>query len=74
MAEALRDLYAVETEAASIGIQPTKKEFKGHYTLVVFPFLKQSKSSPEKTAQAIGRIQTKKEGIVRDFNVVKGFP
>lgn len=74
VAEALHDLYAVETAAASIGIQPTKKEFKGHYTLVVFPFLKQSKSSPEKTAQAIGEwIQTKKEGIVRDFNVVKGF-
>lgn len=74
VAEALNDLYAVEIKPETISIQPTKKEFKGHYTLVVFPFLRQSKSSPEQTAQAIGEwIQSKKEGIVRDFNVVKGF-
>ena len=37
-----------------VQLQKTKKEFEGHLTLVVFPFLKMSKKGPEQTAQEIG--------------------
>ena len=39
---ALKALYGIEPEMSAIQLQKTKKEFEGHLTLVVFPFLKAS--------------------------------
>lgn len=50
-----------------------EKEFKGHLTLVVFPFLRMSKKSPEQTAQEIGEYLLRNEPAVAEFNVIKGF-
>ncbi|MDR2680805.1 MAG: arginine--tRNA ligase, partial [Tannerella sp.] len=69
---AIKELYNVEIETVSL--QKTKREYKGHLTLVVFPFLKASRKSPELTAQEIGtRLLASDPELVAGFNVVKGF-
>ena len=50
----IKELYGADITSNQIQLQKTKKEFKGHLTLVVFPFLRTSKKSPEQTAQEIG--------------------
>ena len=69
----IKELYGAEVAANQIQLQKTKKEFKGHLTLVVFPFLRASKKSPEQTAQEIGEYLLKKEPAIAEFNVIKGF-
>ena len=69
----IKELYGAEVPAAQIQLQKTKKEFKGHLTLVVFPVLRTSKKSPEQTAQEIGEYLQKNEPAVSEFNVIKGF-
>jgi arginyl-tRNA synthetase len=59
--------------AAVVQMQKTKKEFEGHLTLVVFPFLKMSRKGPEQTAQEIGEYLKANEPAVAAFNVIKGF-
>lgn len=44
---AINMLYGQEVPAKMVQLQKTKKEFEGHLTLVVFPFLKMSKKGPE---------------------------
>jgi arginyl-tRNA synthetase len=56
-----------------LSLAPTKKEFEGSYTFVVFPFLKQSQLSPEATATQLGTYLKTHVAAVKDFNVVKGF-
>ncbi|MDH6356693.1 arginyl-tRNA synthetase [Parabacteroides sp. PF5-9] len=69
----LQTLYGAAVEADQIQLQTTKKEFKGHLTLVVFPFLRISKKSPEQTAQEIGEYLQTQAPAVAGFNVIKGF-
>lgn len=70
---ALQALYGQEVNEAQIQLQKTKKEFEGHLTLVVFPFLRISKKKPEETAQEIGQYLKDNTDMVADFNVIKGF-
>ncbi|MCU0450569.1 MAG: arginine--tRNA ligase [Bernardetiaceae bacterium] len=65
--------FGVEVAPAEITLQPTKKEFAGHYTLVVFPFVKLTKKSPEETARLLGEYLAQHMPEVAGFNVVKGF-
>ena len=51
---AIKTLYGQDVPGKMVQLQKTKKEFEGHLTLVVFPFLKMSKKAPEQTAQEIG--------------------
>nr|WP_321523375.1 arginine--tRNA ligase [uncultured Macellibacteroides sp.] len=69
----VKELYGADIETTQIQLGKTKKEFKGHLTLVVFPFLKISRKSPEQTAQALGEYLLKKEPAIAAFNVIKGF-
>ena len=70
---ALKALYGQEVPAGQVQLQKTKKEFKGHLTLVVFPFLRMSRKGPEQTAQEIGNYLKENTNVVADYNVVKGF-
>ncbi len=70
---AIKELYLADMEASQITLQKTKKEFKGHYTLVTFPLLKVSRKKPEDTAHEIGTWLTANTPIVAGFNVIKGF-
>ena len=70
----LKALYGQDVPAAQVQLQKTKKEFEGHLTLVVFPFLRMSKKGPEQTAQEIGEYLLANEpSLVAKFNVIKGF-
>ena len=69
ISEVLRELYDVESTPE---LQETRKEFTGDLTLVVFPFVRIAKKSPEAVAQEIGALLLSK-GAVSAFNVVKGF-
>jgi arginyl-tRNA synthetase len=70
---ALNELYHAHVDASQITLQKTKKEFKGHYTLVTFPLLKISKKNPEQTAQEIGNYLMDKTSFIAEYNVIKGF-
>jgi len=70
---AIKTLYGEEVSADQVQLQKTKKEFEGHLTLVVFPFLRISKKKPEVTAQEIGEYLVQNENVISKFNVIKGF-
>lgn len=72
-AEAIAALYSVETEPSTLQVSVTRKEFEGDYTLVVFPLLRISKSSPENTGNAIGEYLVANVPEIAGFNCVKGF-
>lgn len=73
IAEALNTLYGMDMVAKDVALQPTKKEFEGDYTLVVFPYVKLAKKRPEEVAQEIGeKVQSLSE-LVTGFNIIKGF-
>ncbi len=71
--DAVKALYGAEADASQITLQTTKKEFKGHYTLITFPLLKISKKNPEQTAREIGEYLLKNCPMVSEYNVIKGF-
>ena len=73
VAAALKELYGVEIGAGEVALEKTKKEFEGHYTFVVFPYLRASKKKPEVTAQEVGEYVAAHTDAVASFNVIKGF-
>ena len=71
---AIKSLYGQDVPEKMVQLSATKKEFEGHLTLVVFPFLKMSRKAPEATAQEIGEYLTANlPDVVARFNVIKGF-
>ena len=70
---AVKDLYNADIEASTVQVQVTRKEFEGDYTLVVFPLLRISHSSPDATGTAIGEWFRANVPEISGFNVVKGF-
>ena len=73
VANGLKALYGQDVQPEQVQLQKTKREFEGHLTLVVFPFLRLSRKSPEQTAQEIGQYLKDNEPAVAAFNVIKGF-
>lgn len=73
VSEALKNLYNIDTPAENVVLQKTKKEFSGDYTIVVFPFVKQARKSPEMVAGELGEAVKKMLEEVSDYNVIKGF-
>ena len=71
--KAVSELYGTEVSDNQVQLSKTKKEFEGHLTLVVFPFLKISRKSPEATATEIGEWLKANEPAIAAFNVIKGF-
>ena len=71
--EAVRKLYNGEVTDELIQIQETRKDFKGDFTIVVFPLLRFSKNTPEKTAETIGKYLMGSFPSISGFNVIKGF-
>jgi arginyl-tRNA synthetase len=71
---AIQSLYGQDVPEKMVQLQKTKKEFEGHLTLVVFPFLKMSKKGPEQTAAEIGEyLKANAADVVEAYNAVKGF-
>jgi arginyl-tRNA synthetase len=71
--EALQKLYSISIIPSEIKLDETRKEFEGDVTLVVFPFSKSAKKSPEQTAAEIGEYLKLNCTLVSGYNVVKGF-
>ena len=70
---AIKALYNADVEASSLQVQVTRKEFEGDFTLVVFPLLRISHSTPDNTGAAIGGWFKDNVPEISAFNVVKGF-
>jgi arginyl-tRNA synthetase len=73
VAQAVKSLYHLEIEENQIQLQKTKREFEGDLTVVIFPFVKLARKSPEQTGQEIGQYLQQHNSIVSGFNVIKGF-
>ena len=71
--QAAEVLFGQSVDASLIQVSPTRKEFEGDFTLVVFPLLKLSRKAPEATASAIGDYLVANVPQVASYNVVKGF-
>lgn len=71
IASALKAEFDVEEN--NISLQPTKKDFEGSYTFVVFPYVKALRKSPIEIGNAIGNYLVANSGVVSAFNVVQGF-
>ena len=71
--EAIQALYNVEMPAGQLQVQVTRKEFEGDFTLVVFPLLRISKTTPENTGNAIGEWLKENVEEIAGYNTVKGF-
>ena len=72
-AQAVKALYGLDTEPSQVQVQKTRKEFEGHLTVVVFPYLKSSRKGPEQTAAEIGEWICSSSDAVSAYNAVKGF-
>ncbi|WPR76977.1 arginine--tRNA ligase [Algoriphagus sp. NG3] len=70
---AFQNIFNHDLPMDQISLAPTRKEFEGTYTFVVFPYLKVSKATPEATANLIGEYLKENVNVVAGFNVVKGF-
>ena len=73
VAKALAALYDINADPSTIVPQATRKEFRGNLTIVVFPWVKMARKSPEALGKEIGDWLVLNEPAVADFNVVKGF-
>ncbi|MRT93324.1 arginine--tRNA ligase [Ancylomarina sp. 16SWW S1-10-2] len=71
--EAISACYGQIVEEDSVQIQKTRREFEGDLTVVVFPFLRFSKKSPEETANDLGNYLQENIDSIPSFNIVKGF-
>ncbi len=70
----IMEMYGQSAPQGSVVLQETREGFEGELTLVVFPFLRISRKKPEDTAQDLGQyLVANLPGVVRGFNVVKGF-
>ena len=70
---AVKELYGADIAEKDVQLQKTKKEFEGHLTLVVFPFVRISRKSPEDTGRQIGECLMSAEPAISGYNVIKGF-
>lgn len=71
--KAVKELYGQDIAENVINLQETRKEFEGQVTIVVFPFVRFSKRTPEETANDVGAFLQQHVDEVEGFNVVKGF-
>ena len=71
--EAVKALYDMDATDKMLQLQKTRSEFEGNLTLVVFPFVKAARKSPEQTANEIGQYLVEHCQAVEKYNVVKGF-
>ncbi|MEI6277170.1 MAG: arginine--tRNA ligase [Prolixibacteraceae bacterium] len=73
VAAAIKALYEQTIDPSQVQVQLTRSEFEGDQTVMVFPFLRISKKSPEVTGAEIGAYLAANVPEVSGYNVVKGF-
>ncbi len=73
VSQAVKQLYALDVPPQAVLLNPTRKEFEGDWTVVVFPFTKAARKAPEQIGRELGAILQQKLPQVSSFNVIKGF-
>lgn len=73
VAKAIHELYGQDIETDHVQVQNTRKDLEGDLTIVVFPFLRISRKSPEATAEDLGKFLKDHIDLVHSYNVIKGF-
>ena len=71
--EAVKSLYGIELEDSQLQLQKTKKEFEGHVTVIVFPFVKAARKAPAQVAADLGEYLKQHTAEVADYNAVGGY-
>lgn len=71
--QAVKSLYDANFTADSVNLSPTRKEFEGDYTVVVFPYTKIARKKPEQIGEELGQYLKDQVAEIADFNVIKGF-
>ncbi|HQF10972.1 MAG TPA: arginine--tRNA ligase [Paludibacteraceae bacterium] len=71
--QALQQLYGLEIGQNPLQVQKTRKEFEGDMTVVLFPFIKLLRKSPEQIGKEIGDNLLKSSSVIEAYNVVKGY-
>lgn len=69
----VKALYGADVAAEQAVVSPTRKEFEGNYTVVVFPFTRVAKKKPEIIGAELGEYLVKEVAELESFNVIKGF-
>ncbi|WP_339657108.1 arginine--tRNA ligase [uncultured Maribacter sp.] len=69
--EAVQSIFG--QELPSVEFQPTRKDFEGDITIVVFPMLRVIKGNPVQIGEQIGAYLQEHVEEVSGFNVIKGF-
>lgn len=70
--EAIEKLYSIQINSSDLLIVPTKKEYKGDYTLTVFPLASKIKKTPAVAANEIGNYLLEQK-LVFSYEVIQGF-
>lgn len=73
LSAAIEALYGPQPEGQPLQLQPTRKEFTGDFTVIVFPLTRLSKKRPEETGDEIGRWLVANTPEIKAYNVIKGF-
>lgn len=73
ISKAFATAFEHHIDPTSLALQPTRKEFEGNYTFVLFPYLKVTRMKPEESGEKIGQYLLENCGVVSGYNVVKGF-
>ncbi|MEM1119748.1 MAG: arginine--tRNA ligase, partial [Bacteroidota bacterium] len=70
---AVKNLYGQETLAEKVALSPTRKEFEGDYTVVVFPYTKAAKKKPADIGKDLGKYLVENSPNISAYNVINGF-
>lgn len=73
VAQAVEQLYGEATDPSKVLVNTTPADFTGDYSVVIFPFVKISKKSPDAAAAEIGAYLQQHVSEIKAHNVVKGF-
>ena len=73
LSKAFGEVFDHQLSIEEIALQPTRKEFEGSHTFVIFPYLKITKKSPEESGSLLGKHLVDNADMIKSFNVVKGF-
>ncbi|RMF28665.1 MAG: arginine--tRNA ligase, partial [Bacteroidetes bacterium] len=73
VSQAVKELYDLDYPPEEVPVNPTRKEFEGDWTVVVFPFTKGARKAPEQLARELGTALQERLPHLQSFNVIKGF-
>lgn len=73
VAQAIKQLFNEDINVGNIALQETSKDFVGDITVVVFPYVRFAKKTPEQTGEMLGNFLLEKVAEIKSFNVIKGF-